>query len=183
MSTRRAEQGPVGAGLGWRTIAKVAAGSLSATAHDVGKDLKSLRKTAKLTQEELAARLGIPRPEVTHWERGRNLWRMVARANDVAAVLGEDVFGMTIAFAEAEARVQAALHEAAGRLLSEYADMLRGRLAAGLPAPTAPVAEPTPEEAEQVFRRVYRQRALGDDEKAWVLKTLRANRPRREGRP
>jgi len=94
---------------------------------------------------------------------------------------------MLLGLEEIEAKrkgdIEAALHEAAGRLLSEYADMLRGRLAAGLPAPTAPVAEPTPEEAEQVFRRVYRQRALGDDEKAWVLKTLRANRPRREGRP
>jgi transcriptional regulator with XRE-family HTH domain len=183
MGERSAEAaGSVGAGLGWRTIAKLQAGALGTAAYDIGRNLRSLRKTADLTQEEVAARLGIPRPEVSHWEKGRNLWRMATRANEVAAILGPDVYRMTIEFAEAETRVQSALHDAAGRLLSEYADMLRLRLAAGLPAPTASVGEPTPEDAERAFRCVYRNRALGDDERAWILKTLRENRPRREGR-
>jgi transcriptional regulator with XRE-family HTH domain len=175
--------GPIGSGLAWRTIAKREAGALGTTAYNIGTELRALRDAADLTQEEVAARLGVPRPEVSHWEKGHNLWRMVVRAKALAAILGPDVLRMTIEFAEAEARLNAALHDAAGRLLSAYADTLRLRLAAGLPSPTAPVGEPTPEDAERAFRRVYHNRALGADERAWVLKTLRESRPRREGRP
>ena len=184
MGERSAEAaGPVGAGLGWRTIAKLQAGALGTVAYNIGRELWSLRDRARLTQEQVAARLGISRPELSHWERGRNLWRMAMRADELATILGPDVFRMTIEFAEAEARLQSALHDAAGRLLSAYADMLRLRLAAGLPPPTAPAAGPTHEDAERVFRRVYRDRALGADERAWILRTLRESRPRREGRP
>jgi transcriptional regulator with XRE-family HTH domain len=180
---RLASAGPSGGGLAWRTIAKLEAGALGGAAYDIGRELWSLRDAADLTQEEVAARLGISRPEVSHWERGHNLWRMVARAEEVAAILGPAIFRMTFEFAEAEARLQCALHEAAARLLSAYADALRLRLAIGLPPPAAPVGEPTPEDAEAAFRNAYPSRALGADEKAWVLKTLRESRPRREGRP
>ena len=184
MSERNVEPaGPSGSGLGWRTIAKLEAGALGTTAYNIGTGLQALRKRSKLTQEQVAARLGISRPELSHWEAGHNLWRMVVRAKELAAILGPAVFRMAVDFAEAEARLQSALHEAAARLLSAYADMLRYRVAAGLPSPTAPVGEPTPEDAERAFRRVYHNRALGADERAWILKTLRESRPRREGRP
>ena len=135
----------------WRTIAKTEMVKLGAAAYGIGRDLAALRKG---TQAEQAARIGVSQPELSHWERGHNLWRLGLHADALASEYGPAVYGMCIAFAQAEANVQAALHEAAARVLKAYRNALAERLALGLPPPTAPAGEPTLDDARDAALRV-----------------------------
>jgi transcriptional regulator with XRE-family HTH domain len=160
----------------WRTIAKTEMAKLGGDAYEIGRDLAALRKG---TQSEQAARLGVTQPELSHWERGHNLWRLGLHIDALAAEYGPAVYAMTIGFAAAEANVQTALHEA---VLSAYRDAFAERLAFGLPPPTAPAGEPTLEDAREAATRVWGEHiAIGPEELAWILKVLRETRPRREG--
>jgi transcriptional regulator with XRE-family HTH domain len=164
----------------WRSIAKIEMAELGGVAYDIGRDLAALRKG---TQAGQAARLGVSQPELAHWERGHNLWRLRLHVDALASEYGSAIYAMTIGFAAAEANVQAALHEAASRVLKAYRDALAERLAFGLAPPAAPAGEPTLDDARNAAMRVWGKHiAIGPEELAWILKMLRETRPRREGR-
>ena len=59
--------------------------------------LKRLREAARLTQRQVAARLGIQRPSVANWERGRNgpAKRLIPRLADIYGCSVEDLLGAT----------------------------------------------------------------------------------------
>lgn len=78
-------------------------GQLSAMLRDIGALLQQYRKNRNFSQEQLADMTGAQRPDISYWENGLYLSRLLRHVPELAAHLGaEEIGGLVAMFLKAQ---------------------------------------------------------------------------------